>query len=362
MAGGGLDSAGVLAAAVAILRGARSGDVHAIALDFAGPCDDRPYMRHLADELGLTPVRVNPEQAQDILIESLVIDAAPQHWPSGPLELALMRRARELGADVILTGVGGDDVISGDLRSFPRRILRGDLSAVAEAARCRVPDLYSRTSRAWHLVGRPLLRRLIAPCLAPRILERRAVRARRKLQPWAGPRLRDMFEQCSKDVGDPLERGDSLDERRSLLAHSPALDVTVARRRAQLEIASGCRREDPFLSSTVADFALKVPDHVLLHGNQLKGLYRTALRGWVPEALRTRVDKAYFEPALSRMVKGAATKPLLELASGYELGRLGLVEQRPFARRAERLIKAGGSPVDWVTIWPALTVEAFLRS
>jgi asparagine synthetase B (glutamine-hydrolysing) len=58
--GGGVDSGALLAATVSLARGASPKEVEALAMDFAGPGDDRPHMRALADALGLVPVRVSP--------------------------------------------------------------------------------------------------------------------------------------------------------------------------------------------------------------------------------------------------------------------------------------------------------------
>ncbi|MEO8877684.1 MAG: hypothetical protein ABI461_18975, partial [Polyangiaceae bacterium] len=60
LTGGGIDSSALLAAAIASNRGASERDVVAIALDFSGEGDDRPYLRDLQMSLGIQVLRVTP--------------------------------------------------------------------------------------------------------------------------------------------------------------------------------------------------------------------------------------------------------------------------------------------------------------
>jgi hypothetical protein len=62
------------------------------------------------------------------------------------------------------------------------------------------------------------------------------------------------------------------------------------------------------------------------------------------------------------MVKGGDVAALRDLASMRMLGDLDLVYPRKYRQHFEAVVAAGGQSSDWIAIWPALAVEAFVRS
>jgi asparagine synthase (glutamine-hydrolysing) len=135
----------------------------------------------------------------------------------------------------------------------------------------------------------------------------------------------------------------------------------AADERGQHEIAVGIPRLDPYLDAELIEFMLSVPARMLLHDHRMRGLYRQAMRGVLPESLRLRADKASFEPAISELFGGAAGNPAFqELLRMEALGDLGMVEPRSYREALARTI-AGKSRRGWLETWPALTVEAFVR-
>src|SRR5687767_12923942 len=113
MTSGGLDSSGVLVLAHEWAR-RTGGSVFAVSLESEAPGDDRPHLRALEAKLGCEVVRLEAEDAA-ARVMSLIhgVDGAPFNCPSAPAEVELMARARAHGADVVLTGAGGDDLFDG---------------------------------------------------------------------------------------------------------------------------------------------------------------------------------------------------------------------------------------------------------
>ncbi|MDB4942364.1 MAG: Asparagine synthetase, partial [Labilithrix sp.] len=156
LTGGGVDSSALLALAVAHMRKV-GGSAFGVALDFAGPGDDRPHREALARHLGCEILRVAPEDAAQRFTDGEVgIDAAPLTWPGAALEIEAITRARAHGAEAVLTGVGADELFDGDPRSLARVARRGRiLDATRKARALRGFERPASPALAW--VARPLL-------------------------------------------------------------------------------------------------------------------------------------------------------------------------------------------------------------
>jgi asparagine synthase (glutamine-hydrolysing) len=352
---GGLDSSALLAACVELVRDGRIPSVVAVNLGFEGEGDDRPHLRALLRHLGVEAAHVAPEDAGPSLRELLVVDATPTLYPGTALEVAMLRRARALGADVLLTGLGGDEILGGFVAEYASHARRaGVLRAALRASRAVVPWPSSRRERVRGVLGgflRPYL---------PRALLR--ARARRQWRlPWAGPRLRALLARIEAPDG-ATDRADQRLRHHTLGPFVPEVGELVAR----TELASGMARAEPLLDPLLVEHVARLPPLALWHGDQHRGLFREAMRGWVPESLRMRPDKAWFDRAFAAALGAAGGFPAFaELASFEGLADLGLVEPRP-ARVVLAPIEHGDTrpdaDIDWMTGWALLSAEAFVRT
>jgi asparagine synthase (glutamine-hydrolysing) len=264
--------------------------------------------------------------------------------------------ALESGAEIVLSGIGGDDLFDGDPRYFADQVLRGEISsAVFGAMRLEgYTSAATKRRRLWDFLARSLLGH-IEPSASQR-LRRRRHNARR--WPWAGPKLRAFLESRPA-----TRRGFQRDpsERFAHLASAPYLtDISDAR--GQLEVETGLTRVDPFLDDHLGEFVFRLPPELLLYGDRLRGLFREAMRGLLPESIRLRTTKADFEPALTEIVAAAGGFSCLDdLVEMTELGRLGLVNPLRFKEEFCALIADPGWGPRWSSLWPALSAEAFAR-
>jgi asparagine synthetase B (glutamine-hydrolysing) len=345
---GGLDSSGVLALAVAASRGASKPELDAINLCFAGPGDDRPHMKELCKSLDIVPIRVAPSEASQNVIRALTADGAPFTSPTAGWNVALRERARERGADAILTGAGGDQVFNGDAYVLARQAWG--------AARCRNDLSVWRSPTLVRLARRLIAPPLVSVCPSIRRIQRqRIARAR---WPWAGPRLREIVRDLY--VREPpshewMDTSGQIKLQRLLQGDF----LHIAETRGQLETVTGIERLDPLMDDEVVNLVTSLPKEMLLLGGRQKGLYRYALRRVLPESLLARTDKARFEPAIAEMVRGADLCALRELASMRHLGELGLVDPARYRACFDAALSAVGTPPNWLAIWPVLAVEAF---
>ena len=133
--------------------------------------------------------------------------------------------------------------------------------------------------------------------------------------------------------------------------------------RGQIEFAGGCTHLEPFLDDDLVEFLASLRPELLFHGGWVRGLFRHAMRGVVPDDVRMRQDKADFEPAFLELVQAAGGFKIFEpLLTMTGLADHGLVEPRAVRQRFDALVE---TPLDgrlWVELWPLLSAEAFVRA
>lgn len=348
---GGVDSSAVLAAAVALARGATRKEIHAIAVHFAADGDDRPYLRDLADALGIVPIRISPSSGGPFVLDTLVVDGAPIGSAAMALRAALLTRARESGAEVALTGDGGDFLFDGNPEHLAALALSGHVfRALHQAVRLRVYWQDPGIDQAWSFVVRPLLARLPPQRLRSHRLHRKLT----KRFPWAGPSLRAHLRGPWPHP-DPSATP-SVRLRRFLT--DPRLS-SYDDIRGQFSSTYGIEYVSPFLDETLIRFVLSLPPTMLFHGDRCRALLRLAMDPLVPDSVRWRPDKSAFGPAFVEMMRAAGGfEALTPLAEMRHLGRLGWVDPPAFARSLRALREAPTEGQALVGIWPALSFEA----
>lgn len=352
LTGGGVDSSALLAAAIAVCRGATGSEVAAIALHFSGAGDDRPYLRDLERSLGIVAVKVSPSEGASSVMPLLTCPTMPMWSWSSATDLALLRAAHERGADVALVGFGGDDLLDGSPRSLADDLTRRPLDAIIRAARLS-PSETSRADRIVDFVVRPMVGRAIPSCV-------RTGRRRRALLgqlAWAGPTLRRHI--VAESTRWTLPRLDSPSARFDALAKATYLADGLE---LCEEVAGhvGIRLAYPYLDPSLVEHLSTLPPTMLLHANRFRGLFRLAIRGRVPDVVRLRPTKANFLNAWRETLQSAGGKKVLsDLASVDECSRLGLVDRDAFLAEFEHLERDDAT---WTQLWPVLGVEGFLRA
>lgn len=361
LVGGGLDSSGLLALALASARGATRREIRALAQVWTSPGDDRPYLRSLEQALGITAIRLPAREAAPWFLDSLCVDAQPQTFVVGCSEMALWSWAAGHGAEVVLGGHGGDEVFGGDVSSLPIRGLGDVARATSEVWRLRGPWNLTRGERFRQWVVSPLVRRSL-----PRWW--RVGRARQRWRkPWMTQRFRDLLDpflvRQDRDAMDPEGRFRHLSD----LPYFGEL----SRAWGQFAATTGVAPVDPFRDPRLVSFVARIDPRLLRTGQWHRGLFRLAMSHDLPDSVRLRRDKAAAPPLVAQAAVSAdAVETLRSLSSLSELQGLGLVEPAPFratfapwleaVRKGERAVPDASDP-SWEVVWPLLSVEHFLR-
>lgn len=352
MTGGGLDSSAVLAAAKLGYRQGRHACLFsAVAMDFAGPGDDRPHLRALCASLGMEALRVRPSDAVPLVPSVLTADAAPFYWPTFPVEMAAVSRAVRGGAEALFTGSAGDPVTGGDLSLYSEGVFGLRLlPALWGAARLQTMWPSSPSSRALDLVLRPAMRRVAPRSWLSRKRARRLCKGRQWA--WAGPSLRAFLIHAEPER--PQESW------YCSMARSGQL-LRIADLRGQFERKSGLVEHSPYLDAKLIEFVASVPREMRFWGHSERGLFREAMRGLLPESVRMRPDKASLEPMVSEVGSAAhGSGALTSLMNMEALGDLGLVQPVAFRSALTKAIAERDGEA-WGYAWPALSAEAFLQ-
>jgi len=352
--GGGLDSSGLLALVARYAAASGSLRFTGLTMDFASPGDDRPHLAKLLAALDAPTIRVRADELEGLSEEAFVEDGAPYNWPTAAIDLAGRRRAKAWGAEATVSGGGGDQVLDGDDSSFARRALAGDVRAVVDAARLQVPYPSSMRRRVARFVVNPLVR----PYLPKGWLHRRRSQALAgaAYAQWAGPTLR---RQLTATLAIPAELSEEW-----VTGHALSTDLMEsADVRHQAELACGLPQVEPYLDPDFIDLVASFPPEELFSGGRTRGLFRDAMEGLLPDSLRLRRDKAEFSPlvdeSFAQLGGVDAFRHLLTMEASADLG---IVEPVPFRACFDRIVAGDRVHYGWLNVWPALGVEAFLRS
>jgi asparagine synthetase B (glutamine-hydrolysing) len=360
---GGLDSSGVLALAAARCRGASARELTAISLQYVAQGEDRPYFEQLLQGLDVVPVRLSASDAGQWFRPSLCSDGQPVWLSSVCLSMLLCEAASNLDAEVVLCGISGDRICGGPF-AFAQWARRGHLLAAVNGA--------LRVSLPWSPTPWGRIRTMILRPFIPRAV-RRLRRRRAACSAWMTPRFAGLLDQCwdgAERAAKPLI--DTPDEWMRELCEGGLRGLAdTADLTGHLLAATRCAPVDVFLDLDFVSFMLTIDPVLLSHGHMYRGLYRLAMKGLLPEAVRMRQDKAAFEPAVAAAALAAdAIEMLRDLSSLTAMAGRNLVDPAGFrpmfdrwlgaVRRGER---ADADPGDerWQQVWQLLSVEAFLR-
>lgn len=216
-------------------------------------------------------------------------------YPNGAMHAPLYRQAAADGAEVLLTGLGGDQLLQGSFEYYAEELREGNWRNLLS---CILADthVFGRGHTAWMLVRHGLFP------LAPSRFKS-ALRARK-------PRTLDDSVRSAYWLSDDMRK--RVVDRRSA---RQAVAMKRTRRRGQGALFQALRypfdelgRElmerlaakhaielrHPFLSTALVQFAFATPERMRRRGAWDKYIHRIALQRLLPQAIASRSTKADF--------------------------------------------------------------------
>lgn len=357
---GGLDSCSVAAAARQLVpAGAGSSPAlfaGSFVFDRLRQCDESEHIRAVAERLDL---EVEPVQAErfpvfgDPEAYQPQLDTPYLAWEGCFREM--LRRVRSRGARVLLTGHGGDDLMTGSALVYADRLRRGDLRALAAVLRHA-----AGRGRAWkwvlyHGLARPLL-----PGSADRIVRRLSGRQPGPgLPDWIDPGFARRTGLAERLEAAPPRRFREL-ARQSLYDHfRTACWDQIAHWYDRNAAGFGVEVRHPFLDRRLVEYLFSIPAAQLHQPGLAKPLLRRATAGLLPDSVRLRPDKTKLGAFLDFGLREQRHRiePLLAAPVAAELGYLDGERLRLAFRRGQQ--GEAGEPLR--ALWYALTLELWLR-
>ena len=352
---GGLDSAALTCVAQPLYEGGPLAAFSAV-FDDAPASDERTYAEATSAHAGTEWHPCHPER------HSPLADweggpgrgSAPGCDAQGAVSRVVTEGARQHGVTVLLSGFGGDSVVSHGPAYLTELVRSARVGRFAAEARA----IARRHQRPlW-----PLARTYGVGPFVPQALRRARARAR------GSPRLPDQLSLLRADVVRSLGLEDRMAElsagrpRTAREAHRRELtsgQLTYAVENSyEMDAAVGVERRYPFLDRRLAELCLSMPGDQKLRDGWTRSIMRRSLKGVLPDAVHTRVGKTDLGHAFRRSLL-TADRPVLEALVTRPDSVTDWVE--PAALRAlwERCL-TDAPPADCYTLWRVAVLAEWL--
>jgi asparagine synthase (glutamine-hydrolysing) len=297
--------------------------------------DETPQIRATLQQTGahLIVLDSDPDAMWDVLRTHLWHQDEPVHSFNSVVTFKLMELAKSHHVKVLLNGQGADEVLAGYsayfTEYFKEVIGAGRLWAAGRA----VSDFAVTTGRSRLGLGATALHKWLRGSLhsipghGSLAVVRRRARIRRN-------------EWVSRDVKSnwvPVRvewRGDLNNTLRVAVETSPLpLYLRVEDRNS---MAHGVEVRLPFLDHRLVTMAFTLGAHWKIRGPYTKRLLREAMRGQIPENVRTQVHKLGFPTPVDDWFRGALYEPLRDLLASRVVRESGVWNLATIDRALER--------------------------
>jgi asparagine synthase (glutamine-hydrolysing) len=325
---GGLDSSSVVSMAQTLVENGavREGVAGTVTLaDELGAGDERRFSNLVVQRYGLrNEVIWNPWPWQDGGCPPPRLDEPRAHYPyflRDELECALLHRE---GARVLLSGNGSDHYLYGNRYFVSDLAARGQLRcAMGELVRWSIADRQS--------VWKGLWRHLVLP-LAPVALNRAWAPPYDSVPPWIDRRFRQRTA-----IGGRLALSRTLSARRGTrFAREVANELQELTRWLQRgPFENGIELRYPFLYRPLVELGLSLPVSMRAQPRAPKWLLRQAMRGILPDVIRTRSGKGGIDARILWAMSRERAR-LTDIVRRSHLAELGLVSREHLWKAVEQ--------------------------
>jgi asparagine synthase (glutamine-hydrolysing) len=321
-------------------------------VDRAGTtADERAYSQVIRDRWQV-PNRtiVDPPLWYDQRHAPPRLDQPRQNFMFYPREYLLAETVQGEGGRVLLSGQGPDEYLRGSMYFFADWIAQGRVGA---AVREMVRRAAIGRASFWELA----YRNAVVPLMPP-VLQRWFGPEVTRLQPWVEPAIVQKYGLRDQVFEMTLNGGRFGQKYRHTMARSL---ITLTKTIGHLVVDDLLDVRHPFLDRRLVEFGLRLPPELTTRPHAGKWLLREAMRGIVPEAVRTRVGKGSLNErhAWSLSAQRALLAPLVQEPILADLGVVDAGELRAAFDRAPQQAMRRAGPHS--ALQQILAVEAWLQ-
>ncbi len=329
---GGLDSSSVVAFAREVNPGIRCFTIQATNWELDEVTDDLPYAvevaRHLNVPLEIVPID-SAKMASDFA-EMVVHLDEPLADPASLNVLYISLLARETGIKVLLSGAGGDDILTG-YRRHRALLMERWWSGWPHSARAALKGLSSTLDSRFVLSRR--LKKMFRSATSERDerlmdyfrwMDRDNLRSLYTLdfasslgdEPADAP-LRDLLNSLPECLS-PMERMLALEQRFFLADHN--LIYTD-----KMSMAAGVEVRVPFLDNDLVEYAAGIPWQFKQRGKEGKWVLKKAMEPYLPKSVIYR-RKSGFGAPLRRWIRFELREMIGDILSEHSLRNRGIFD------------------------------------
>jgi asparagine synthase (glutamine-hydrolysing) len=234
-------------------------------------------------------------------------------------ELALIR---SLGANVLLTGNGGDETCWGHSATYRTRLYKGEIGVIHEVV------------KASHELQQPVARTLYSVFVSPLIPKalhqllgwlRNTPQSHRELPPWLGPAAQQL--DCQIILDNPYS--ERFSPAKYARYHGIKTTSTYNSMRSYQKVADqyGVEVCHPFFDQKIVEFSFAIPQKMLIQGVYPKWLLRHTMQEHLPAAICWNKHKTVFDHHFANLIRNNKDELRL-LLSHTGLQDLGLLDNK----------------------------------
>lgn len=231
-----------------------------------------------------------------------------------PRERRLLEIVRGAKGGVLLTGFAGDELFSGTMFFFADWLIRGIIGKTLR-------EMVQRATRGRASVWELAFTNVLLPLL-PGAARRRLISGNGGVVSWLTPDSVRRYQLGQRTIS-AEGYGGRLGRK---YHHALVTDITAISRRLDAGfLGDHLDVRYPYLSRPLVEFALSLPPELCARPHARKWVLREAMRGILPELVRTRIGKGGVSALLGWSL--VAQAPLLEsLTRQPMLGALGVID------------------------------------
>jgi asparagine synthase (glutamine-hydrolysing) len=310
---GGIDSSSIVSVARLLQERGEAGcdSIESFSEVFPGfSCDESEYIKAVAAKCGVALNLELPTPPSEIDLAAQVRQFKDfPNYPNLTAGFGFRRLEKRKGARVSLTGEGGDEWFSGSMDDSADLLRALRITALLRQLRTDADQSGTRLMQhisPWRL----LISTAVMPLLPSGLVQfvRWRARGRVPYPPWVSPDFARRTNLYARLIAEPrLPRLGGIARRQIYETfHHGEIPVTSAMvEQAIGRIGLETRR--PFFDRRIIEFAFALPNDQLRRDGFERYVVRNAMRGILPEVIRTRITKAtYNQPVLESVKHNAA--------------------------------------------------------